>query len=182
MYARPSVSSMFALAAGVIIGDDVCNCSITVVCAGSCSCSWCCHRLPCLWCSQLQLQLSSPFALAAAVTAGVVTVVVFTAAAVAVVVVRTGSWCRLPVTSTRGGGFKQELLSLPHVHVETWFCQQKKRKNNHGHICARCPCGPLLCPRHSPWGDRACRVGGCVWWWLRRDTTLMMWQLRLVSN
>src|SRR6266511_1864734 len=24
------------------------------------------------------------------------------------------------------------LLSLPRVHVETWFCQQKKRKNNHG--------------------------------------------------
>src|SRR6266511_1368748 len=139
---------------------------------------------------------SPSFALAAAVAAGVVTVVcicgvvsspssmsvVFTAAAVAVVVVRTGSWCRLPVTSTRGGGFKQELLSLPHVHVETWFCQQKKRKNNHGRICARCPCGPLLCPRRSPWGDRACQVGGCVWWWLRRDTTLMMWQLRLVSN
>src|SRR6266545_1391023 len=81
-----------------------------------------------------------------AIAAGVITVVcicgvvsspssmsvVFTAAAVAVVVVRTGSWCQLPVTSTRGGGFKQELLSLPHVHVETWFCQQKKRKNNHG--------------------------------------------------
>src|SRR6266511_1333568 len=79
------------------------------------------------------IAVSPSFALAAAVAAGVVTVVcicgvvsspssvsvVFTAAAVAVVVVHAGSWCRLSVTSTRGGGFKREVV----VSNGRWWCQ-----------------------------------------------------------